>query len=156
MPFLPFRDRSQTLVRGGPDAKNIYCKNFSAPPSDRKKISGPPPFLPWKLRVNPIEKHVNSIFNGKSAVIFSGPSLQGSKILRPPFCIRPPLQVFVNSPLWEEVLFSLTKGALDNFNILLFSFKRKKRFLYYYHVYTWPKVVIDFSFMISVNRYKLI
>ena len=39
------RDRSQTLVRGGPDAKNIYRKNFSGPPSDRKKISGPP-FLP--------------------------------------------------------------------------------------------------------------
>ena len=49
--------------------KNIYRENFSGPPSDRKKIPGPL-FLPWKLRVNPIEKHVNSIFNGKSVVIF--------------------------------------------------------------------------------------
>ena len=58
-----FGDCSQTLVRGGGDAKNIYRKNFSGPPSDCKKISGSP-FLPWKLQVNPIEKHVNSIFNG--------------------------------------------------------------------------------------------
>ena len=40
------RHRSQTLVRGGgPDAKNIYRENFSGPPSDCNKISGPP-FLP--------------------------------------------------------------------------------------------------------------
>ena len=67
-----------------------------SPPSDRKKIQGP--FLPWKLRVNPIEKHVNSIFNGKSVVIFfQGPPCNGQKI-QGPFCIRPPLQVFVNGP----------------------------------------------------------
>ena len=66
------RDRSQTLVRGAWCKKINYRENFSGPPSDRKKIQAPP-FLPWKSRVNPIEKHVNSIFNGKSVVIFFRP-----------------------------------------------------------------------------------
>ena len=70
----------------------FIAKNFRGPPSDRKKISGPPPFLPWKLRVNPIEKHVNSIFNGKSVVIFFRAPLTRVKNFKgPPFCIRPPL-----------------------------------------------------------------
>ena len=83
--------------------KGAWCKYlsqkiFGAPLQTAKKFQGPP-FLPWKLRVNPIEKHVNSIFNGKSVVIFLGPPLQGSKILRAPlFASGPPLQVFVNGP----------------------------------------------------------
>ena len=94
------RDRSQTLVRGG-WCKNIHRENCSPPlwDSKKKKKSQGPPFLPWKLRVNAVEKHINSIFNGKSVVIFSGPSLARVKIFKgPPFCIRPPLQVFVNGP----------------------------------------------------------
>ena len=60
--------------------KIFIAKIFRGPPSDRKKIQGPP-FLPWKLRVNPIEKHVNSIFNGKSVVIFfRAPHYKGQKI----------------------------------------------------------------------------
>ena len=46
--------------KGGPDAKNIYRENFSGSPFRPQKISGPP-IWPWKLGVNPIEKHVNSI-----------------------------------------------------------------------------------------------
>ena len=78
--------------------KNIYRENFSGPPSDRKKFSGPT-FWPWKLRVNPIEKHVNSIFNGKSVVIFfQGPPYKGQKVSGPPFLHQALLQVFVNGP----------------------------------------------------------
>ena len=88
---ISVRDRSQTLVRGGLMQKIFIAKVFQGPLSDCKKIFRAP-FLPWKLWVNPIEKHVNSIFNGKSVVIFFRAPLQGSKILRaPPFCIRPPL-----------------------------------------------------------------
>ena len=88
---ISLRDRSQTLVRGGQMQKIFIAKNFWGPPSDRKKKSGPPPFLPWKLRVNPIEKHVNSIFNGKSVVIFFRSPLQGSKIFRAPLFASGPL-----------------------------------------------------------------
>ena len=95
------RDRSQTLVRGGGWCKEYLSRKFFAPPfqtAKGKKIRAPP-FLPWKLRVNAVEKHINSILNGKSVVIFSGPSLTRVKIFKgPPFCIRPPLQVFVNGP----------------------------------------------------------
>ena len=54
-PSLPWEPFTNTC-KGGLDAENIYRENFSGPPSDRKKKSGPP-FLLWKLRVNPIEKH---------------------------------------------------------------------------------------------------
>ena len=83
--------------------KIFIVKIFQGPPSDRKKNSGPP-FLPWKLRVNPIEKHVNSIFNGKSVVIFfSGPPLQGSKILRAPlFASGPPYKCLWTVPKWDS------------------------------------------------------
>ena len=58
-----------------------------------KNISPPPPFLPWKLRVNPIEKHANWNFTGKFVIFSRPPPLQGSKISRslpggPPFFIR--------------------------------------------------------------------
>ena len=55
------RDRSQTLVRGRgeADAEKISWK-FVGPPFRPQKISGFP-FLPWKLRVHSIEKHVSSI-----------------------------------------------------------------------------------------------
>ena len=80
--------------KGGPDAKNIYRKNFVGAPlqtAKKKKKKSGPPFLPSKLQVNPIEKLVNSIFNGKSVVIFFRAPLQGSKILRAPlFASGPP------------------------------------------------------------------
>ena len=49
--------------------------------------------MPWKLRVNAVEKHINSIFNGKSVVIiFSGPlPYKGSKFLRVPLFASGPL-----------------------------------------------------------------
>ena len=53
------------------------------PQKKKKKFRAP--FLPWKLRVNPLEKHVNSIFNGKSGNFFSGPPYKGQKFLRAPF-----------------------------------------------------------------------
>ena len=63
--------------------RNIYRENFSGPPpSDhkKKKKNSGPPFLPWKLQVNLIEKHVNLIFNGKSVVFFfRGPPYKGLK-----------------------------------------------------------------------------
>ena len=62
---------------------------FFAPSHFRpQKISAP--LLSLNLQVNPIEKHVNSIFIGKFVVIFfQGPPFQGSQILGPPFCISP-------------------------------------------------------------------
>ena len=80
------RDRSQTL--GVAWCKYSLLQIYFGPPLRPQKNS-------WKLRVNPIEKHVNSIFTGRS-VIFSRPPLQGSKILTAPFLNQPPLQVFVN------------------------------------------------------------
>ena len=76
--------------------KIFIAKIFRGPPSDRKKIQAPPPFA-MKITGQPIEKHVNSIFNGKSVVIFfQGPPLQGSKILRVPiFASAPPPYKFL-------------------------------------------------------------
>ena len=96
--------------KGGPDAKIFIAKLFRGPPSDRKKKSGPP-FLTWKLWVNPVEKHVNSIFNGKSVVIFSGPPLQGSKILRVPlFASGPPYKCFWTVPNWNVFVTQFEKN----------------------------------------------
>ena len=93
------RDRSQTLVIVGAWCKKYLSRKFfGAPLQTAKTISGPP-FLPWKLRVNPIEKHVNSIFNGKSVVIFFRSPLTRVKHFKGPlFASSPPLQVFVNGP----------------------------------------------------------
>ena len=110
------RDRSQTLVRGA-DAKNIYRENFSGPPY-RPQKNFRPPFLPWKLRVNPIEKHVNSIFNGKSVVIFfQGPPgpYKGQKFQCPPFCISPPYKCLWTVPYWYLVLLYRYKGPLYSY-----------------------------------------
>ena len=91
-------DRSLTLVRGGGLMQKIFIvKIFRAPFQTAKKFRAP--FLPWKLRVNPIEKHVNSIFNGKSVVIFFRAPLTRVKNFKGPFFASdPPLQVFVNGP----------------------------------------------------------
>ena len=90
------RDRSQTLVRGA------LCKKFSGPPlGPQIFLPSPPPFFPpRKIGINPTENHKDSIFRGEISVIFfQGPPFQTSKILRSPFfCIRAPLQVFVNGP----------------------------------------------------------
>ena len=76
--------------KGGLMQKIFIAKIFRGPPSDHKKISGAP-FLPWKLRVNPIKKHVNSIFNGKSvAIFFRAPFIRVKNFKGLPFCIRPP------------------------------------------------------------------
>ena len=70
--------------------KNFVTKKFCLP-LQTSKNSGPP-FLLWKLWVNPIEKHVNSIFAGKFVNFFQ--ALKGH-----PFLHQPPQQVFVNGPL---------------------------------------------------------
>ena len=91
-----FREHSQTLVRRA-WCKKKKCEHFSGPPFRPQKISGPS-FLPWKLWVSPIEKHVSSVLTGKFVVIF----FQGSKIWRATlFTSVPPKQVFVNGPLTE-------------------------------------------------------
>ena len=103
--FLAFGDRSQTLVRGGLMQKIFIAKIFRPPPpSDRNKISGPP-FLPWKLRVNPIEKHVNSIFNGKSVVIFFRAPLTRVKNFKGPlFASGPPYKCLWTVPYQDNFL----------------------------------------------------
>ena len=74
-----FKDRSQTLVRGGLMQKIFIVIILWGPLQTAKTNSGPN-FFPWKLRVNPLQKHVNSIFNGKSVVIFfQGPPYKGQK-----------------------------------------------------------------------------
>ena len=112
--------------KGGLMQKNkLSRKFFGGPPSDRQKNLGPP-FLPWKSLVNPIEKHVNSIFNRKS--FFQATPLQGSKILRgPPFCIRPPL-----TSVCERSLIYIDK--FYNVNFVLFTV-----WSFYYHcnIKTW-------------------
>ena len=100
IPVTSICDSPRALMwRKGPftnTCKGAWCKYlsqkiFGAPLHTAKKFQGPP-FLPWKLRVNPIEKHVNSIFNGKSVVIFFRAPLTRVKNFKgPPFCIRPPL-----------------------------------------------------------------
>ena len=97
--IIDLRDSSQTFVRGGAWCKKYLSRKFfRPPPSDRKKKKHfRAPFLPWKLRVNPIENHVNSIFNGKSVVIFFRAPLTRVKNCKGPlFASGPPLQVFVN------------------------------------------------------------
>ena len=97
--FLPARYRPTkgpftNTCKGVLMQKIFIVKIFRPLPPDskkKKKKSGPP-FLPWKLRVKAVEKHINSIFNGKSVVIFSGPPpLQGSKFLRAPLFASAPL-----------------------------------------------------------------
>ena len=85
------RERSQTLVTWGLmqkfKSRFFFC---SPPPSDLKKVSGPP-FFHENYGSTPLEKHVNIIFTGKFVVIFFKALLQGSKILSAPlFASAPP------------------------------------------------------------------
>ena len=73
---------------GGAVAKILY-REFFRPPPHLKKFRAP--ILPWKLRVNPTEKHVNSIF---TRIFFQGP-LTRVKIFKAPFLHEPP-----NKCLW--------------------------------------------------------
>ena len=149
--------------------KIFIVKIFRGPPSDRKKISGPP-FLPWKLRVNPIEKHVNSIFNGKSVVIFfSGLPLTRVKTFKGPlFCFRPSLQVFVNGPLpWsEETLLhqmKWLKQLLTHLSVkykLNWTYQEKllsKAFLSHNSIY-WKNSLVCFTYfsVSSFQRYRFV
>ena len=93
------RDRSQTLVRGVSEKKLGL-------PFRPQKISGPP-FLPQKSCVNPIKKHVNSIFTGKFGNFFKAP-LQGSKILWVPLFASAPL-----TSVCERSLMHTSKGILN-------------------------------------------
>ena len=90
--YRPTKGPFTNTCKGGLMQKIFIAKIFRPPPFRQKKKSGPP-FLPWKLRVNAIEKHINSIFNGKSvAIIFSGPlPYKGSKFLRVPLFGSGPL-----------------------------------------------------------------
>ena len=94
--YRPTKGPFTNTCKGGLMQKIFISKIFCPPPLQTEKKSGPP-FLPWKLRVNAVEKHINSIFNGKSVVIiFSGPlPYKGSKFLRVTFLHQAPLQVFV-------------------------------------------------------------
>ena len=74
-------------VKGRIDTKKKLPQNFLGPPFQTMKKISPLPFLWWKLQVNPIEKHLNSIFTGTFAVIFFKAPLTWVK------------QVFVNGPL---------------------------------------------------------
>ena len=83
-------------LKGGAWCKKYLSRKFFGALLQTAKKNSGPPFLPWKLRVNPIEKHVNSIFNGKSVVIFFRAPLTRVKNFK-----VPPLQVFVNGPLFS-------------------------------------------------------
>ena len=114
---------------GGSDAKIFYRKIFlPPPPSDLKKFQGPPFWHAWKLRVNPIKKHVNSIFSGKFVVFFFKAPLQGSKtgvknFKGPPFCIRPR-----NKCLWTVTKTTLC-GKFENHNMnVLYGLIKHKLF----------------------------
>ena len=92
-------DCSQTLVRGAYAKKKKLSQKFLGPRFETSKKFRAP-FLPWKLQVKPIEKHVNWNICGKILLenlwyFFSRPPLQGPQILRAPFYIRPP-----NKCLW--------------------------------------------------------
>ena len=73
--YKPTKGPFTNTCKGGLIQKIFIAKIVRPPLSDskKKKKIRAPPFLPWKLRVNAVEKHINSIFNGKSVVIFSGP-----------------------------------------------------------------------------------
>ena len=94
----------------------FITKIFRAPFRPQKNFRAP--FLPWKLRVNPIEKHANSIFNGnlKSVVIFfQGPPYKGKKNLRAPlFASGPPYKC-----LWTVPKGPGTNGGNLKGNIIL-------------------------------------
>ena len=90
--YRPTKGPFTNTCKGGLMQKIFIAKIFRPPPlQTEKKIRAP--FLPWKLRVNAVEKHINSIFNGKSVVIiFSGPlPYKGSKFLRVPLFASGPL-----------------------------------------------------------------
>ena len=107
------RVRSQTLVRGA-WCKKIYRENFSGPPFRPQKKFQAPPFCHENYGSTPIEKHVNSIFTGKFVVIFfRAPLTRVKNFKSPPFCIRPPLQVFVNGPLYD--IFGRQQHLLNKF-----------------------------------------
>ena len=83
--------------------KKNCCRNFFGDPLQTSKKFQGPPFLPWKLWVNPIQKHVNSIFTGKFVVMFFKVPLTRVKYFKgPPFCIRPP-----NKCLWTVPNYTL-------------------------------------------------
>ena len=94
--FFSVLDHSQTLVGALMQKVFIVISYlnfffFCPQPSDLKKFQAP--FLPLKLRVNPIEKHVytNSIFTGKFVVIFfQGPHLTRVKNVKGPHFLHQP------------------------------------------------------------------
>ena len=73
-------DLSLTLL-GGLMQKTTTTTKFSNPLQTSKNFRAS--FLSWKLQVNPIENHINSIWTEKFVIFFKAP-LRGSKILRSP------------------------------------------------------------------------
>ena len=73
--------------------QNIFIAQFFCPPPLRPhQISGPP--FAMKSSGQPNRKAWELNFYWKICGIFQPPSLQGSQILRAPFCIRSPHQCF--------------------------------------------------------------
>ena len=103
-----FRDRSQTLVRGGLMQKNFRAKNFQGPLLDLTIFRGPP-FLPRKIGVNPTENHIDSLFRGKISVFFfQGALFRPPKFSGPPFLHQTPL-----TSVCERSLMSYTKPWME-------------------------------------------
>ena len=76
------RDRSQTLVRGRPDAKNCYRKHFSGLP---------PPFRSPKISGQPQRKAFKTNFNWKiCGIFFKAPLTRIKNFKGPLFATGPP------------------------------------------------------------------
>ena len=90
--YRPTKRPFTNTCKGGWCKKYLSRKFFAPPFQTEKKKKIRATLFAMKLRVNAVEKHINSIFNGKSVVIFfRPPPLQGSKFLRAPLFASGPL-----------------------------------------------------------------
>ena len=102
---LCISDRSQALVRGAWCKKKKIAKIVRGSLQTAKKFQAPP-LLPWKLWVNPIEKHVNSIFTRKFVVIcFRVPLTRVKNYKGPLFASGPPYKCLWTVPkAWISII----------------------------------------------------
>ena len=118
--------------------KQISAKKIIAPPSNIKNFRVP--FLTWKLWVNPIENHINSIFSGKLVIIFQGPLRRVKR--------APPTSVCKQSLKYRKYIHNFVAQYLSNIIIRIFFCKLLSR--NYLHILRWTK-----CFLPQKQRFKL-
>ena len=96
---------SDIVYIGGLMQNKIIVKNFQGPFIQTSKISRP---ALWKLWINPIENHINSIFPGKIAVIIFKANVRRVKTFKGTLLASPP-----NKCMWTVPKLFLTQSGRE-------------------------------------------